>query len=288
MDTLNPNYDEQSALWNGPAGEAWVDQQELLDRAFSGLEALLVNEVAALGARNILDVGCGTGSTTVAIAQSVGSQGKCLGIDVSEPMLAAARARAAWEGSSARFVQADAQTYDFGSPNFDLIVSRFGVMFFDDPVAAFANLGRAASDDGELRLIAWRSADENAFMLTAERAAAPLLDGLPVRSSGPGQFAFADETEVRGILTDAGWHAVELRPVDVPCSFPTRDLTHYISRLGPVGRMLSTCDEQTRAKVVEAVLPAFEPYVCADEIRFTGACWLISARADGSKGSSRA
>jgi SAM-dependent methyltransferase len=267
-------------VWNGVAGEAWVDQQELLDRMFKGMEELLVHEVLASGRTHILDVGCGAGSTTLAIARAVGAQGGCIGIDVSEPMLAAANAQAAWEGSRARFIHADAQTYDFGDASFDLIVSRFGVMFFDDPVAAFANLRRSGRDGAELRLIVWRSADENAFMTTGERAAAPLLESVAVRSDGPGQFAFADETRVRRILADSGWHAIEVRPVEVDCSFPAKELNRYITRLGPVGRALSTMDEQTAAKVVKAVLPAFQPYVRGEEVRFIGACWLISARAD--------
>ena len=282
MGAERANYDEQSALWNGIAGRAWVDQQELLDRMFKGLEELLAEEVVASGRNSILDVGCGTGSTTLAIARAVGVQGACIGIDVSGPMLAAAKAHAAWESSRARFIHADAQTYDFGAASFDLIVSRFGVMFFDDPVAAFANLRRAARDRAELRLFAWRSADENEFMTTGERAAAPLLESVPMRSDGPGQFAFADETRVRRILSESGWHAIKLRPVDVNCRFPAKDLGSYVTRLGPLGRVLSNEDEQTRARVVEAVLPAFQPYVSDDEIHFTAACWLISACADGS------
>lgn len=280
MDLEIVKYEEQSALWNGVAGEAWVDQQDLLDRMFRGLEALLVDEAMAFGGDSILDVGCGTGSTTLAIARAVGPRANCVGIDVSGPMLAAAKAAASWEGSRARFIHADAQTYEFGNASFDLIVSRFGVMFFDDPVAAFVNLGRSARNGAELRLIAWRSANENDFMTTAERAAAPLLESVPVRSDGPGQFAFADEIRVRHILAESGWQQTELRPVEMECRFPAKDLTCYITRLGPVGRALSAEDAQTRTKVVEAVRPAFDRYESGGEIRFTAACWLISARAE--------
>ena len=143
--------------------------------------------------RRVLDVGCGTGSTTLAVARLLGAKGRCTGIDISEPMIAAARARAEREGTPASFIRADAQTHAFEPASFDMIISRFGVMFFDDSVRAFANLRRAARDDAELRFIAWRSAAENPFMTTAERAAAPLLPNLPARRpDAPGQFAFAD------------------------------------------------------------------------------------------------
>jgi SAM-dependent methyltransferase len=155
--------DEQEALWNGPAGRAWVDEQEVLDRVLRPFEELLVGAAAG----RVLDVGCGTGSTTVAFARKTGA--RCVGVDISEPMLRFARARAEREGVAVEFVRADAQTYAFEPGSFDRILSRFGVMFFGDPVRAFANLRRAG---GELRFVAWRSANENPFMTTAERAAA--------------------------------------------------------------------------------------------------------------------
>ena len=145
----------------------------------------------------VLDVGCGTGSTTLAVARRLGAKGRCIGIDISEPMIAAARARAEREGTPASFIRADAQTHAFEPASFDMIISRFGVMFFDDSVRAFANLRRAAKQTPSLRFIAWRSAAENPFMTTAERAAAPLLPNLPARRpDAPGQFAFADRDRV--------------------------------------------------------------------------------------------
>jgi SAM-dependent methyltransferase len=267
---------EQAALWNGPAGRAWVDAQELLDRVFEPFEELLLAPVVA-GSR-VLDVGCGAGGTTRAAARRLGAGGHAVGIDISEPLIAAARARAEREGSRATFVRADAQTHAFAPGGFDRILSRFGVMFFDDPVRAFANLRRAGTDGASLRFIAWRAVAENRFMTTAERAAAPLLPGLPARrADAPGQFAFADEAGVRRILHESGWTAIDIRPVDVACAFPETDLVPYLTRLGPVGLVLQDTDEATRRRVVEAVRPAFDPYVFGSEIRFTAACWMVGA-----------
>ena len=136
----------QAALWNGHAGHAWVASQTALDQMFQPLEDRLVEAVSAQRAQHVLDVGCGTGSTTLAITRQLGANGSCLGIDISAPMLQTARERAEREAPPARFVCADAQTYAFQPAAFDMIVSRLGVMFYDDPVAAFTNLRGAARD----------------------------------------------------------------------------------------------------------------------------------------------
>jgi SAM-dependent methyltransferase len=271
---------EQSRLWNGPAGRAWVDRQPLLDRLFAPLGTLLIESLAGHSLGRVLDVGCGTGAVTLALASPSGDAGECVGIDISAPMIEAARARAEREGSRARFVCADAQAHAFAPAGFDTLVSRLGVMFFDDPVAAFANLRRAARDGAALRFLAWRAAAENPFMTTAERAAAPLLPRLPARRPGaPGQFGFADRERVESILAQAGWGAIAIRPVDLACSLPARELVPYLSRLGPVGIALEQADAATRERVVETVRAAFEPFVQGDEVRFTAACWLAGAQA---------
>jgi SAM-dependent methyltransferase len=280
MDVARQTDDEQEKLWNGVAGRGWVEAQELLDRLFKPFEHLLVEAVSAASARRVLDVGCGTGSTTLAVARLLGANGRSTGIDISDPMLAAARARAEREGAPASFIRANAQTHAFEPASFDMIISRFGVMFFDDSVRAFANLRRAARDDAGLRFIAWRSAVENPFMTTAERAAAPLLPNLPARRpDAPGQFAFAEQRRVSRILEESGWAGIEIRPIDVACTLPEQELVRNVSRLGPLGRILHETDEQTRKEVLEAVRAAFDPYVHGAEVRFTAACWMVSARA---------
>ncbi|MDF3885557.1 class I SAM-dependent methyltransferase [Cupriavidus basilensis] len=285
MDVTHQTDNEQMALWNGRAGRAWVESQALLDQMFKPFENLLA-EVARAGSwRRVLDVGCGTGGTTLAVARQLGAKGHCTGIDISEPMIAAARARARQEDTTASFIRADAQTHAFAPASFDMIISRLGVMFFDNPVLAFANLRRAASDDAGLRCLAWRSAAENPFMTTAERAAAPLLPNLPARQPGaPGQFAFADRHRVASILEDSGWAAIDIQTIDVECTLPENALTGYLTRLGPVGLILEDADERTRAQVIDTVRAAFDPYVHGDEVRYTAACWMVSARAPSASG----
>jgi ubiquinone/menaquinone biosynthesis C-methylase UbiE len=280
---VNTANEDQARLWNGSAGSAWVDAQETLDRMFQPFEDLLVQ--ASASATRVLDVGCGTGATTIAIARSPASASgapgaRCTGIDLSAPMIEVARRRAQQQGVRADFIVGDAQVHGFAPATYDFVVSRFGVMFFDDPVKAFGNLRRAAVPDASLLCQVFRSAAENPFMTAAERAAAPLLPALPPRrAEGPCQFAFADARKVQGIIESAGWRHVDLRPIDVHCTMPASDLDRYLMRLGPVGLALRDADEATRVRVVRAVRAAFEPYLHADEVRLTAACWEISARA---------
>ncbi len=280
METKHRTNEEQIAMWNDTAGRAWVELQDTLDRVLEPFEALLVKAVAARRAQRVLDIGCGTGSTTLAIARQIGPKGSALGVDISEPMIALAKQRAERESVPPRFICADAQTHAFDGESFDMIVSRFGVMFFDDPVRAFANLRRAAAPKAELQVIAWRSAAENPFMTTAERAAAPLLPNLPVRRPGAaGQFAFANGDRVRTILEESGWTAIDIRPIDVACTLPEKELVRYVTRLGPVGLVLHEADAQTRTRVIETVRAAFAPYVQGADVRFTAACWMVGAQA---------
>ncbi len=279
MEVARQTDNEQAALWRGRSGQAWVELQGVLDQMFKPLETLLVEAVSAGSGTRVLDIGCGTGSTTLAVARRLGANSRCVGIDISDPMIDVARARAEREGTPASFIRADAQTHAFEAASFDMIISRFGVMFFDDPVRAFANLRRAASDDAGLRFIAWRSAAENPFMTTAERAAAPLLPNIPARRpDAPGQFAFADQGRVHRILEESGWAGIDIRPIDVACTLPEKELVRYLTRLGPLGGVLHEADDETRARVIDTVRPAFDPYVDGAEVRFTAACWMVSAR----------
>jgi ubiquinone/menaquinone biosynthesis C-methylase UbiE len=280
MDTIQPANADQIAMWNGCAGRGWVEAQASLDRLFAPFEDLLVEAVAKYKARRVLDIGCGTGATTLAIARLLGRNGTAVGLDISEPMIALANQRAALENAPPRFLCADAQTYAFDAASFDMIVSRFGTMFFDDSVHAFANLRRAAASGARLHTIVWRSPADNPFMIAAERAAAPFLPQMPARNpNAPGQFAFADPNRVHSILAKAGWSDIAIEPLDVACTLPERELDDYITRLGPLGRVLRQLDDEQRTKIVAAVRSAFAPFVHGAEVRFTSACWTVSASA---------
>lgn len=270
---------EQAALWNGTAGQAWVALQDLLDRLFKPIEEDLAEALREAPARTVLDVGCGTGATTIAMAGALGAGGRCTGIDISAPMLELARERAARAGVDAAFIRADAQSHAFDAAAYDRIVSRFGVMFFGDPVRAFANLRDAARPNAELEMYAWRSPGENPFMTTAERAAAPFLPALPARDpEAPGQFGFADPDRVRAILEQGGWADIDIQPIDFDLTMPKTDLVRYFTQLGPIARLLPTVEDAIRARTLDAVRAAFEPFVAGEEVRFVAACWRINGR----------
>jgi SAM-dependent methyltransferase len=280
MDIAQPTDHPQARLWNGPSGHAWVDTQAVLDGMFQPFEDLLTAYTRASGARRVLDVGCGTGSTTLAIARVLGAGGRSTGVDVSAPMILRAEQRARDTGTAAHFVCADAELFPFASARFELLVSRFGVMFFADPVRAFANLRRAARPGARFHAFAWRSVAENPFMTTAERAAAPLLPTLSTRApDAPGQFAFADPLRIRHILHASGWTGIDIQPLDVDCTLPEPALLPYLSRMGPVGLLLQETDDVKRAQIIATVRAAFGSYVRDGQVRFTAACWQIDARA---------
>ena len=259
--------EDQRAAWNGHSGKVWVESQELLDRVLQPFEDALFE--AELG-RRVLDVGCGTGSATI----RAGRESVAVGIDISAPMLARARERAEAANVPAVFIEADATTYELDA--FDTVISRFGVMFFEDPVRAFRNLRRTG---GALRAVAWRSPAENEFMTTAERAVAALLPALPPRRpNAPGQFAFGSRDRVIDILRASEWRDLDVALLDVTCSMPASALIPYATRLGPVGRVFEESDAATRALVTEKLEAAFSRFVAGDEVRFPAAGWLITAR----------
>jgi SAM-dependent methyltransferase len=270
---------DQVALWNDASGKTWVEMQQVLDRMLAPFAAPLIDAAFPGREGRVLDVGCGSGATTLAMAERLGASGSCVGLDISEPLLAAARRRAAADGiSSVTFVQADAQTYAFEPVSFDAMISRFGVMFFDDPEAAFNNLCRAMRIGAKLAFVAWRSPAENPFMTTAKRAAESLLTNLPQPDpNAPGQFAFAAGDRVRNILQSGGWSDINVQPLDVEGTVTETELLAYVTRLGPVGLALKEVDEATRARVTEVVHAAFQPYIKNGAARFGMASWLVTA-----------
>ncbi|HEY0624727.1 class I SAM-dependent methyltransferase [Sphingomonas sp.] len=269
----------QDQLWNGPAGQAWLKMESALDALFKPFAALLVDAVRWHAPRHVLDIGCGTGATTLAIARALAPEGRCTGADLSQALIDRARAHAAAEGVDASFRSGDASRLDGAGP-FDMAVSRFGVMFFEDPGAAFARIRAAMTPGAPLAALAWRSPEDNPFMTCAERAAAPLLPPIPPAAPGaPGQFGFADPEHVRRILAGSGWRDVAITPINTECAMPHAALEPYVSSLGRVGAVLREVDDATRARIVAAVLPAFAPFVDGDTVRFTAACWMIEAKA---------
>lgn len=280
MPERGPVNREQAALWNEAGGRAWAEMQRVLDGMLEPLNELLVKQAVRRETNCVLDVGCGAGSTTLSVARRLGPGGSCLGVDISETLLAVARKRALEENlDTAVFVHGDAQTHPFEPNSFDAVISRLGVMFFDDSETAFANIKRATRRDATLTFAAWRSPRENPFMTTAPRAAAPFIPSWPApEPNAPGQFGFADADRVRRILGNSGWRDIDIQPIDVAISLPEKDLLAYVTTLGPVGLALREMEEPRRTQTATAVRAAFDPFVRDGAARFTAAGWLVTAR----------
>jgi SAM-dependent methyltransferase len=263
----------QREFWNGPQGQNWVANQVALDATLTGVSALLLDEVAAPGGARILDVGCGAGDTTIALARAVGPRGTVTGVDISEPLLALARARAeAAEVENAVFLHADAALHRFEPESVDRIVSRFGVMFFADPVAAFRNLAPTLRNGGALVFVAWAAPDVNPwFSLPLAAAVERLGPAEPSSPEAPGPTAFRDIGRVVAILEAAGFAAVrgEARTVELSLG-PDLDAAAGLAlRVGPATRHIRDKggDETDARAIADGIRARFAPYLGTAGVR---------------------
>jgi SAM-dependent methyltransferase len=275
-----PN-EAQAAYWNETAGPAWVAMQEQLDRQIEGLGAATIDALAPRPGERLVDIGCGCGQSTLELARRIGDGGAVLGLDLSRPMLEVARSRAAKAGLTwASFREADAQVFAFPPGELDGAYSRFGVMFFADPTAAFRNIRSGLRPGGRLAFLCWRAMAENPWMTAPLQAALPFLPAPPPPPdpSAPGPFAFADAARVRGILEAAGFQAVDLKAHDQKIGAGSlEDATNVALRVGPLGTVLRE-NPVLADKVTGAVRDALAPHDTAEGVRMPSATWIVTAR----------
>jgi SAM-dependent methyltransferase len=267
----------QEEYWNGRAGHTWAEFQVILDAQLEPLGREAQRVLAPRPGERVLDVGCGAGQTSLALAEAVAPRGEVLGVDLSQPLLDVARVRAA--GLPVRFEIADAQTSDFGGEPFDAIYSRFGVMFFADPVAAFANLKKALKPGGRLAFVCWRSFDENDLMRAPLDAALPFIPPpAPSDPTAPGPFAFADPERIRAILTGAGFAEVRVTPFDAMIGGGDVDNALTLAlRIGPLGATLRENPDLVPV-VTDTVREALVKRQSADgRVLLPAAVWIVQA-----------
>lgn len=233
---------DQIDYWNAGPGAKWVAYQEILDATFQAVKDRLIERAAVGAGERILDIGCGAGATTMDLAARAGPAGRVLGIDIARPLLETARARAAQAGlKNAAYVLADAQTHAFDAGAFDLMASRFGVMFFEDPVAAFGNIASALRPGGRVAFVSWAGLERNPwFAISRETAIARLGEPPPLPPDAPGPMAFQDTAHTADILARAGLTgisaAVEEVALTVPGTLP--EIAAFAGNLGPVSRIM--------------------------------------------------
>lgn len=277
----------QVVLWDGQMGERWVKDQERLDRFLAPFGRAVLDLAAPRPGQAVLDIGCGCGATALEAAHRMDGTGAVLGVDLSHAMLARAAERAKGLGGSQpeiRFEVADAQTTFLGESRFDIALSRFGVMFFADPLAAFRNVRRALKPDGRLAFACWRGTDENPWVKIPLRIAFQHVSPPPPPGpEEPGPFSFADPDRVRRILDGAGFHDVALEKFDAPLILgATADLDEAVDfslDMGPLALLLADVDPEVRARIRGALREGLAPHHGPEGVKLTGATWLVEARA---------
>jgi SAM-dependent methyltransferase len=272
---------DQAAAWDGPDGEYWAAHQARFDTTIGPHHGVLMAAAAIAPGERVLDIGCGNGQTSRDAARAAGDSGGVLGVDLSGPMLARAAQLAKDEGlGNVRFEQADAQVHPFDAGAFDVAISRFGVMFFEDPVAAFANIASGLRSGGRLAMLVWQSPRANEWMSSIRTAVAMGRD-LPSPPPGtPGPFALADTDNARRILTEAGFVDVAFAGSEQPFNVGsgTEDAYAFVSGLHAVLMLLEDLDEPTKAQAYDNLRATVAAHETTDGVVFGSAAWVLTAR----------
>ncbi|MBJ7442210.1 MAG: class I SAM-dependent methyltransferase [Sphingopyxis sp.] len=271
--------------WNGDSGKRWAANLDRLDLMLQDFGDAAIVAAAAQPGEHILDIGCGSGTSTFMLADRVGPTGHVLGVDISRQLVELARA-ATPKAAPIEFHLADAATADFPAEGFDLLFSRFGVMFFDDPVAAFANMRAALKPGGRVAFVCWRSAAENDWVRLPMTAIRDIVQPAPADPDAPGPFAFGNLYRLTDILTTAGFADIEVRPFDTRLAYgrsDTRDAAlddalDMAFQVGPLSRALADQPDEVRARAAAAVRAVFATLPGDTSVLIDGAAWIVTAR----------
>lgn len=277
---------DQIADWNGQSGERWVANQTRLDAMVQVFGQAAIEAAAPTAGERVLDIGCGAGASSLALAARVGAGGQVLGVDISEPLIGRARALAP-QDTSVLFHVADASSAELPEGAFDILFSRFGVMFFDDPIGAFAHMRRALRSGGRVAFVCWRGAAENDWVRLPMGAIKGIIPPTaPPDPEAPGPFSFADRGRVERILTAAGFTDIVIAPFDASIPFGqggTRDAAiddavKMALEVGPLSRALVDQPDDIRARASDAVRAAFSGCPGERSVMIDGAAWIVMAR----------
>lgn len=282
---MTVNNANQLADWNGQSGERWVANQIRLDHMLASFGDAAIAAAAPCVGEHVLDIGCGAGTTSFALGGRVGGQGRVLGVDISEPLISRARDRVP-DGAPVAFELADAGDGALPARAFDLLFSRFGVMFFGDPTTAFAHLRGALKPGGRLAFVCWRTAAENDWVRLPMGAIRDIVPPSPPPDpEAPGPFSFGDRHRVERILGEAGFADVALAPFDHLVPFghgDTReaaldDAVELAFQVGPLSRALADRSAAVRARAADAVRAAFAARLDERSVMIDGAAWIVTA-----------
>jgi ubiquinone/menaquinone biosynthesis C-methylase UbiE len=272
---------DQAAYWNGPAGRRWTDRQEMQDLVLAPVSAALLDRARVAKGERVIDIGCGCGATAIELAERVGPKGHVTGLDISAPMLERARERAP-ANLPLQLILADATVHPFEAGATDLLTSRFGVMFFADPVLSFANMRKALRPGGRMAFAAWREPRKNPWMIVPLQEAYKHVPRLPeMAPDDPGPFAFASEDRVQRILKGAGFTGVAMEPVELTVDLAAgRGLEAAVNgalAIGPVSRALECQAPEQLAVVASSIRAALAARQQDETVPLGASVWIATA-----------
>jgi SAM-dependent methyltransferase len=275
---------QQDRFWNGPAGQLWVTSQEETERHVGPFGDAALQAAAAAPGERAIDVGCGCGTTTLALARSVGATGEVVGVDLSNVMLERAReSAAAAKLTNVDFRRLDAQVAPLDRQVFDLVYSRFGVMFFADPTAAFTNLFASLRPSGRLAFVCWQVPNANPWMALPTRAAMQFFGLAPPAHDAPGPFSLADPDRLRRVLTDAGFNDIDITPEISTLKLAAgQSIESWVQErllMGLAGENYANSSVEIQSQARELLISTVEPYRVDDRLEMNGAAWIVTARA---------
>ena len=273
----------QKEYWSGPAADQWATHADRIDAMMRPMTDDALRVVDVQPGERMLDIGCGSGATSLRMASAVQPGGSVSGVDISPQLLHVARARAAQTDLPVSFIEADAGVAQFDQP-FDAAFSRFGVMFFEQPSAAFANIRKQMRDGGRITFICWRPIAENGWAMVPLEAIKPMFDTpwTPPDTDAPGPFAFSDPAKVERILAEAGWRNIAIERWDgdnvIAGGVSLEESTDFLLRIGPSARAIAERGLDAvaaRARLMDALAPLHD----GTGVALSAACWFVSARA---------
>ena len=287
--SLSPSHTDQAEYWNGRAGQVWAREADRLDHSFSEMTQIFVHHIGARLGKQVLEIGCGSGGLALQLARAVGHTGHVTAVDISRPMLDAARARSAATDLAGRaaiaWQEADASAAALPSA-VDLVVSRFGVMFFTDPAAAFANIRTALRPGGRLTMLCWRPLADNPWAAIPRDVVVDLV-GLPEPTlpGSPGPFAFSDPAFVEAVLARAGFTGITAKPVSAMMitgiasagRSALDDAVDSATQIGPGASLLRGAEDDIKARARTVLRAVLERHVADDLVRLEAACWIYDA-----------
>ena len=272
---------EQKEFWNEKKGDIWVSLEHNIDKMLGPLGDQAIKILKPKVGEKILDIGCGTGSTSQTLSNLVGESGLVTGIDISKPILNfAIKKKESKKIKNINFIQADAQNHQFSNSNYNAIFSRFGVMFFEDPIAAFKNIKKSLVRNGRLTFVCWSNREENDWINLSSNVASQFLE-LPPKANpkDPGPFAFEDYFYIKEILIKAGWSNIKIKAYKkkIIIGDTLDSAADFLSRMGPMSVPFENANEQTKEKVVSALKECYSKYFTPKGVEFHFSSWIVSA-----------